>query len=581
MAREFDQQPDMILRKVLCLAAGCLVLAIVGCTNTPAGKQASLVIYNANVYTIDSLRPKAEAIVVDGDRIVYVGINDSAKAWIGDSTRAIDAGGKLVTPGWIEGHGHIHGMGASLVNLNLMKAKNWDEILAMVANAAKTAKPGDWIIGRGWHQEKWDATPAPNHLGYPYQESLDKVSPDNPVLLTHASGHSSYINAKAMQLAGITEKTPNPPGGDIVKDTSGKIVGVLEERAQALVYKPYEEWFTKRPEAERKADWAKSIALAEQECLRNGITSFVDAGSSFEQVAWMKELADGSKMQIRHYVMVRSGIKDLQQNAEVFPIMNAGNHHFTVRSIKVSLDGALGSYGAWLLEPYADRKGFFGQNTFSIPELKEIATFAWDKQLQLCVHAIGDRANRETIDIFAAQISKDRSTDHRWRIEHAQHMNPVDIPRFKEWNIIASMQGIHCTSDAPFVPKRLGDKRSEEGAYMWRAFMDAGVLVNNGTDVPVEDIDPFANFYASVTRKGKDGKAFYPAQRMTREEALYSYTLANAIAAFEDKDKGSLVPGKLADIVIFGQDLMTVPEEQLAQTKVAFTIVGGKVVFEK
>jgi predicted amidohydrolase YtcJ len=358
-------------------------------------------------------------------------------------------------------------------------------------------------------------------------------------------------------------------------------VGVLEERAQALVYKPYEEWFTKRPEAERKADWAKSIALAEQECLRNGITSFVDAGSSFEQVAWMKELADGSKMQIRHYVMVRSGIKDLQQNAEVFPIMNAGNHHFTVRSIKVSLDGALGSYGAWLLEPYADRKGFFGQNTFSIPELKEIATFAWDKQLQLCVHAIGDRANRETIDIFAAQISKDRSTDHRWRIEHAQHMNPVDIPRFKEWNIIASMQGIHCTSDAPFVPKRLGDKRSEEGAYMWRAFMDAGVLVNNGTDVPVEDIDPFANFYASVTRKGKDGKAFYPAQRMTREEALYSYTLANAIAAFEDKDKGSLVPGKLADIVIFGQDLMTVPEEQLAQTKVAFTIVGGKVVFEK
>jgi predicted amidohydrolase YtcJ len=571
----------MMMRNIFCFAAGLMTLAVIGCKDAPRTMQASMVIYNANVYTIDSLRPRAEAIVLDGERILYVGSNDSAKDWIADSTRVIDAKGKLVTPGWIEGHGHIHGMGASLVNLNLMKAKNWDEILAMVAEAAKKARPGDWIIGRGWHQEKWAPTPAKQYLGYPYHEELDKVSPDNPVLLTHASGHSSYINAKAMQLAGITEKTSNPPGGDIVKDPAGKIIGVLEERAQSLVGKPYTEWLQQRPEAERKAEWAKSIYLAEQECLRNGITSFVDAGSSFEQVAWMKELADQGKLGIRHYVMVRSGIRDLQQNASVFPIMNAGNRHFTVRSIKVSLDGALGSYGAWLLEPYTDRKGFYGQNTFSIPELKEIAGFAWQKDLQLCVHAIGDRANRETIDIFAEQIGKDKAKDHRWRIEHAQHMNPTDIPRFKEWNIIASMQGIHCTSDAPFVPRRLGDKRAEEGAYMWRAFMNAGVLVNNGTDVPVEDIDPFANFYASVTRKGKDGNAFYPAQRMTREEALYSYTLANAIAAFEDKDKGSLQLGKLADIVIFDQDLMTVPEEKIAETKVVMTIVGGKVVYEK
>ncbi len=551
------------------------------CAQKADRPKASLVIYNANVYTIDSSQPRAQALVLDGDSIVYVGTSEEAKTYIGDSTRAIDAGGKLVTPGWIEGHGHIHGMGASLVNLNLMKAKNWDEIVAMVGEAVKNAKPGDWIIGRGWHQEKWVPAPAKNHLGYPYHEELDKVSPENPVLLTHASGHSSYLNGKALQLAGITEKTPNPPGGDIVKDPTGKIVGVLEERAQGLVYKPYEEWFTKRPEAERKADWARSIQLAEQECLRNGITSFVDAGSSFEQVAWMKELADQGKLGIRHYVMVRAGIDALQKNASVFPILGAGNDHFTVRSIKVSLDGALGSYGAWLLEPYADRKGFYGQNTFSVPELKQIAAFAWDKDLQLCVHAIGDRANRETIDIFAEQVGRDKAKDHRWRIEHAQHMNPVDIPRFKDWSIIASMQGIHCTSDAPFVPRRLGDKRAAEGAYMWRAFMNAGVLVNNGTDVPVEDIDPFANFYASVTRKGKDGTAFYPDQKMTREEALYSYTLANAIAAFEDNRKGSLRPGKLADIVIFSQDLMSVPEEKIAETKVDMTIVGGKVVYER
>jgi hypothetical protein len=483
-------------------------------------------------------------------------------------------------PGLIEGHGHIHGMGASLINLNLMKVKNWEEIVALVADAVKKAKPGDWIIGRGWHQEKWDHTPAKNFLGYPYYEELDKVSPDNPVLLTHASGHSGYVNGMALQLSGITEKTPNPPGGDIVKDPSGRLVGVLEETAQSLVGRTYNNWNNKRSEADRKSEWQKSIFMAEQECLRNGVTSFVDAGSSFQQVAWMKELAQQGKLNIRHWLMVRSGIQALKANEKVFPIINEGNGFLNVRAIKVSLDGALGSYGAWLLESYSDRKDFLGQNTFSIPELKQIADFAWQKDLQLCVHAIGDRANRETIDIFAEQIRKNPARDHRWRIEHAQHLNPADIPRFKEWNIIASMQGIHCTSDAPFVYKRLGDKRAEEGAYMWRAFLNAGVLVNNGTDVPVEDIDPFANLYASVTRKLKDGSSFFPAQKMTREEALYSYTLANAKAAFEEKQKGSLEVGKLADIVMFSENLLTCPDESIPQTKVLLSVVGGKIKYK-
>ena len=548
--------------------------------NICLAQKASLVLHNANVYTVNPAQPAAEAIAIDGDKIVFVGKNEDVKKFISKATEVIDCNGRFVMPGLIEGHGHIHGMGASLINLNLMKVKNWEEIVALVADAVKKAKPGDWIIGRGWHQEKWDHTPQKNFLGYPYYDELDKVSPDNPVLLTHASGHSSYVNGKALQLSGITEKTPNPSGGDIVKDPSGKLVGVLEETAQSLVNRAYGTWNNKRSEADRKSEWQKSIFMAEQECLRNGVTSFVDAGSSFQQVAWMKELAQQGKLNIRHWLMVRSGIQTLKANEKVFPIINEGNGFLNVRAIKVSLDGALGSYGAWLLESYNDRKDFLGQNTFSIPELKQIADFAWQKDLQLCVHAIGDRANRETIDIFAEQIRKNPARDHRWRIEHAQHLNPSDIPRFKEWNIIASMQGIHCTSDAPFVYKRLGDKRAEEGAYMWRSFLNAGVLVNNGTDVPVEDIDPFANLYASVTRKLKDGSSFFPAQKMTREEALYSYTLANAKAAFEEKEKGSLEVGKLADIVMFSENLLACPDESIPQTRVLLSVVGGKIKYK-
>ncbi len=555
------------------------ILSVCICFGAVA-QEADLLIWNANVYTVDPSRPKANAVGIKDGKIVFVGSNEELKHHIGANTKQIDAKGQFLMPGIIEGHGHIHGMGASLVSLNLMKAKNWDDILAMVKEAAEKAKPGDWIVGRGWHQEKWDRVPKKNYLGYPYYQDLDKVSPNNPVLLTHASGHSSYVNGKAIQLAGITEKTPDPTGGNIVKDKDGKIVGVLEERAQSLVSFAYGSWLSKRPIEERKADWQKSISLAEQECLRNGVTSFVDAGSSFDQVAWMKELADQNKLSIRHWVMVRERNDALRNNASLLPIIDAGNAHLTVKAIKVSLDGALGSYGAWLLQPYSDRKDFYGQNTFDTTELRKIAAFAWDKNLQLCVHAIGDRANRETINIFSEQIIRDKSKDHRWRIEHAQHVHPSEIPRFKEWNIIASMQGIHCTSDAPFVIKRLGEERAESGAYMWRAFMNAGVLVNNGTDVPVEDIDPFANFYSSVTRKLKDGSSFYPAQKMTRAEAIYSYTMANALAMFEEKQKGSIQEGKFADLVLLSNDLINCAEQDIPKTKVLMTIVGGKILYE-
>jgi len=543
-------------------------------------QDADLVIKNANIYTINKKQPKAEAIAIQHNKIIFVGSEQGAKKYIGSKTEIIDAKGKTVLPGFIEGHGHIHGMGASLIDLNLMKVKNWEEIVFLVGEAVKKSKPGDWIIGRGWHQEKWDHAPEVNYLGYPYHKTLDIVSPNNPVMLTHASGHSAYVNAKALELSSINNQTINPIGGDIVKDSKGVIVGVLEEKAQGFAINAYTNWLNKRPIEERKAAWQYSIKLAENECIKNGVTSFVDAGSTFEQVAWMKELASENKLAIRHWLMVRDGIAGLKKNQSVFPIQQIGNGHLSVKAIKVSLDGALGSYGAWLLDSYSDRKDFVGQNTFSMEELKEIASFAWDKNLQLCVHAIGDRANRETVNIFANQIIKNPSKDHRWRIEHAQQVNPAEIPRFKQWNIIASMQGIHCTSDAPFVTKRLGEERAATGAYMWRAFMDAGVLINNGTDVPVENIDPFANFYSSVTRKQKNGTTFYPKQKMTREEALYSYTLANAYATFEENQKGSLEVGKYADLIMLSNNIMVCNEDEIPKTKVLITIVGGEVRYK-
>lgn len=549
--------------------------------SSDSSATAELVINNAKVYSVNKNQPEAEAVAVKNGKIVFIGSNKDVKNYISDSTEVIDAKGQFVMPGFIEGHGHIHGLGASLINLNLMNVKNWDEIVAMVADAAKKAKPGDWIVGRGWHQEKWNPAPAKNYLGYPYHEELDKVSPNNPVLLSHASGHSLYANAKALELSGVTTTTKSPAGGEILKDNSGKIVGVLSENAQSLVGRAYYGWVNQQSKEVQKAKWAESIKLAEEDCLKKGVTSFQDAGSSFEQVQWMKELAQQNKLNIRHWLMVREDNVSLRSHVNVFPIVNEGNGFLTVKAVKVSLDGALGSYGAWLLEPYTDRPISTGENTFNIDSLKAIADFCWQNNVQLCVHAIGDRANREVINIYASQIASDKNKDHRWRVEHAQHVNPAEIPRFKEWNVIASMQGIHCTSDAPFVPKRLGAKRSEEGAYVWQSFLKAGVVINNGTDVPVEDEDPIANFYATVTRKLKDGSEFYPSQKMTREQALYSYTMANAFAAFQEKDKGSLEVGKYADIVILSNNLMTCKDEEIINTKVVTTIVGGKVKYKQ
>ena len=571
------------------LVAASVFTAIVGAlalhARTTARAQqapaepADLVITNGKVVTVEDGAADAQAIAVRGSRIVAVGTNAAIKPLVGPQTQVIDVKGQLVIPGFIEGHGHFTGIGNTELGLKLMNTKSWDEIVNMVAARAKTAKPGEWIYGRGWHQEKWSARPTPNVEGFPLHDALSKVSPNNPVVLTHASGHATFVNAKAMELSGISAATKDPEGGDLIRDAKGNPTGLLRETASRLIRRG-----RGAPElspAEAADRERKIIELAAKEVLSKGVTSFQDAGSSFDDVDRFKAAADAGTLGVRLWVMIRQGNDALRQNLAKYRMVDHADGMLTVRAIKHSIDGALGSRGAWLLEPYSDKPDDTGDNTTPPATIRETAKLALEHGYQLCVHAIGDRANRETLDIFEEAFKGRDGKALRWRVEHAQHLHPNDIPRFGKLGVVASMQGIHCTSDAPYVPARLGNTRAAEGAYVWQKLMKSGALVTNGTDAPVEDVDPIASYYATVSRKIKDGTVFYPDQRMSRMEALRSYTINTARAAFEEDSKGTLKAGKYADIVVLSKDILTMPEDQIPTAQVMYTIVGGKIQFKR
>jgi len=543
-------------------------------------QQATLVLTNGKIVTVASSPVEAQALAVRDDRIVAVGGTADVKRYIGPRTEVIDLKGHLAIPGFIESHGHFAGVGQAQLNLNLMGATSWQEIVGMVGQAARKAKPGQWIYGRGWHQEKWTTKPDPNVEGFPVHDSLSKVSPENPVLLTHASGHASFANAKAMELSGVTGKTPNPAGGDFLKGPEGNPTGLFRETASRLIRAGTGE--PRRTAEEDAARARRILELASAEVVAKGITSFQDAGSSFADADLMKRMIDEGRINVRVWVMLRTNNDALAANLAKYRTVDYGNGFLTVRAIKKSIDGALGSRGAWLLEPYTDKPGDVGRNTSTVEDIRETARLAMKHGYQLCVHAIGDKANRETLNIFeAAYKANPDKKDVRWRIEHAQHLHPGDIPRFGQLAVIASMQGIHCTSDAPYVLARLGPRRAEEGAYVWQKLMKSGAVITNGTDAPVEDVDPIASYYATVSRKLKDGSVFYPDQRMTRMEALRSYTLNGAFAAFEERTKGSLEIGKYADIAVLSKDITTIPEDEIPTAQVSYTIVAGKVRYRR
>jgi predicted amidohydrolase YtcJ len=553
-----------------------------------SAQPADLVLRNGKIVTMEASAPEAQGLAARNGRIVAVGSNQDMLRFIGPSTKLIDLQGRLAVPGLIEGHGHFMSLGESKTELNLRDAKNWDEIVAMVAAAAREAKPGEWILGQGFHQAKWDRPPAPNVQGFPLHARLSQVSPHNPVWLTHASGHAGFANAETLRLAGITRSTPDPAGGEILKDAQGNPTGLLNEEAENLAERALASYRAHRSPEDREAQDRKQAELAVRECLSKGITTFEDAGSPMATIDLFQRLANENRLGLRLWVMLRQQNADIAPNLKKYRITDAGNQHLTVRAIKRQIDGALGSRGAWLLEPYSDlppgAPNNRGLNTEDLDDIRKTAELAIENGFQLCTHAIGDRANREVLNLYQSVFEEHpdkRGKDLRWRIEHAQHLNPADIPRFAALGVIASMQGIHCTSDGPFVVARLGVQRAEEGAYVWQKLMKSGAVVNNGTDTPVEDVDPIACFHASVSRKLKDGRRFFPDQRMSRMEALRSYTLSNAYAAFEETVKGSLKTGKLADVTVLSKDITTIPEDEIPSAKVDYTIVGGKVLYAR
>ena len=446
---------------------------------------ADLVLRNGKILTLDPAQPEVQAIAITSGKIVARGTNAQLAAQITPATRVVDLGGRLATPGLIEGHGHFTGVGQAKMSLNLRDVKAWDEIVSMVAAAAKEAKPGEWIVGRGWHQEKWDKRPTPNVNGFPVHDSLSSASPNNPVMLTHASGHASFVNEAALKAAGITRDTPNPPGGDIMKDAAGRPIGLLNEQAQGLTRQAMAKHLAQRTEEEREAVLQKEIDLAAQEAVTKGITSFQDAGTDSSGIERLKKRAEAGTLPLRLWVMLREGTERLAVDAPKLRMIGVGDDHLTVRAIKHQIDGALGTRGALLLAPYSDLPSTSGLPTNDPKDLEKQANIAIANGYQMCIHAIGDGGNRIVLDLYEKIFRANPTVkDTRWRVEHAQHIDPADIPRFVKLGVIASMQAVHATSDGPMVPARLGEKRAREGAYVWQSLMKSGAHVSQGTDAP-------------------------------------------------------------------------------------------------
>ncbi|SEJ51273.1 amidohydrolase [Frateuria terrea] len=572
-----------------CLAALLLVSMTAAAAEAPvkgfppALPAADLVLQHASIATLDPLQPHVQALAVKDGRIAALGSDQDIAHYIGPHTKVLDLHGAFATPGFIEGHGHLMDTGDALMQLNVGKAPNWDAVVAMVKDAVAKAKPGQWIVGQGWQQSKWNKVPEPNVDGLPLPDSLDAVSPNNPVLLSHTSGHAIYANALALKLAGITRDTPDPAGGTIVRDAKGDAIGMLRDTAGDPVFAAYSRHLDSLPPQQLAARREQSLKLAMQNEVSKGITGFVDMGEDFKTVDWMKQQADKG-FPLRLYVNI--GVVDpasVDRSLARYRIIGYAGDHFTVRSVGEDVsDGALGTHSAWFLKPYDDAPGMTGKNVTSMDALEKIARIAARDGFQVSIHAIGDRANREVLDMYQ-RIFAEYPAAHelRWRIEHAQHLAPSDIPRFAGLGVIASMQSIHACSDAPYVVQHLGRQRAEEGAYVWQSLIRIGAIVLDGSDTPVEDTNPIAGFYCAVTRDNGHGQRFFPAQSKTREQALRSYTWNNAYALFEDHQLGSLSPGKLADMVVFSGNLLTMPTEQILRTRVLYTVVGGKVVYQR
>lgn len=551
-----------------------LVLAVSALAEQPA----TLVLRNANIYTVDDAAPHADAIAVRGDRIVFVGANGGVAAYIGPETRVLDLKGATLVPGLTDAHYHFLGVGSRELSFNLEGTRSLEDLLQRVRQRVAKHKPGEWIVGRGWIETFW------NPPQFPTRWELDKVSPNNPVLLNRADGHGAVANSAALKIGSIDRNTPNPFGGEIVRDKTGEPNGMLLDHAQTLVRTHIPPETFGDPEQEALAADRRSIAL--------GWCEIQDPGGSWDDVDLYRKLYSTGRLKIRIYKAVYGpGPQADRLLREGSSIGEFGNR-FTLRSIKVISDGALGSRGAALLAPYSDKSDTSGFLTVEEDPLRPMLTAALKTGIQVMTHAIGDRANRFVLDQYenafhAVPPAERKIAEPRWRIEHAQILSPADLPRFAQLHVIPSMQPSHAIGDLFFAPKRLGFERLQ-GAYAWQSLIRSGVVVPGGSDAPVERGEPMIEFYAAVARKplparmnGASLEGWHPEEAMTREQALKAFTLWPAYAAFEEKIKGSIAPGKLADFTVLSQDIMKVPEAQILETQTLMTIIGGEIIYEK
>ncbi len=544
-----------------------LFILIVSFCITNCTRKADLVIMNGKILTVDSEFSTVEAVAVNGDKISFTGSNADAEGLIGGNTRVIDLEGHLMVPGLIDSHGHMPTLGRVLANLDLVGTKSFQAIVDMVAEKARTCEPGEWIYGHGWDQNDWDVKKFPVH------DALSRVSPDNPVYMTRIDVHAAIVNAKAMEIAGVTGKTESPEGGKIHLKRDGEPTGVLIDNAMILVSSKIPE---DTPDQRRDG-----LVRAADNCLTVGLTGVHDAGVPEDIIGDYKNLIDNDRLNIRVYAMLASEEEDLVPVMERNTIVGYGNNMLNVKSYKLLIDGALGSRGAAMIEDYSDERGNKGLITVPYERVLQASRAALQVGWQVNTHAIGDRGNRLVLDAFETALKENPNDDHRFRIEHSQIVAPEDFPRFAELKIIPSMQTTHCTSDMYWAEDRIGPERIK-GSYAWRNFLDAGLHIPNGSDFPVESNNPMLGFYAAITRQDSESwpeGGWFPDQRMTREEALKGFTIWAAESSFQEKFVGSIEVGKYADFTVLSKDIMTVEPVEILTTKPVYTIVGGVVKY--
>lgn len=531
--------------------------------------SADLIVTNARIYTVDDTHPFVSAMAVRDGKIQFVGSEREALQLKGASTRVIDAAGQTVIPGMVDAHAHLFGLGEFLRSIDLTDTRSYDEIVNRVAARARSAPAGQWIIGRGWDQNKWGDTRFPTH------DALSRISPNNPVLLERVDGHAILVNAAAMRAARVTAATKDPAGGRLERTAAGEPTGVFVDNAMDLV---------NRVVPPMSHDEMKSATLAAiAEANKYGLVGLHDAGEPRAVLDVFEELAKAGTFSLRVYAMISDDSAAIEHYFQRGPQSALYDGHLWIRSIKLYADGALGSRGAALLDPYTDDPKNSGLLKSTPEHLRDVATRALQHGFQVGTHAIGDRGNRVALDAYEAALKAVPTVDHRFRIEHVQILDHADVPRFAQLGIIPSMQAVHQTSDMYWAPNRLGFARTF-GAYAWRSLLNTGVIIPNGSDFPVERVNPLFSFHAAVSRQDDNSwppGGWFPEQKMTREEALRSMTIWPAFAGFQEQVTGSLTPGKYADFVILDRDIMRVPDEQILGTRVVATYIAGRAVYER